>query len=108
MNTRIVRSIERKALKDAQKRVDKIFKTASKQIIKEIAKQLPKDTELYSYNGLCRLVDKDGNDIKKGNYFSRFDNGDRKLEYLASLQYGTSDRELQGNFCIDEVIKSSN
>lgn len=106
MRTRKIKQLQNKAIKEAQKEVDKIFKKYSVFICKEIASQIPKGNTLVSWNGMCELQDENGNTISKGNAWSRsiYNQFDKQLDYLSDLQYSES---LEGCFDLDESIKGT-
>lgn len=104
-----IMELKRRAIKESQNATDKIFKRYSKLINQEIAKAIPKGTLLSSGNGMCSLHKiETGEEILDACYWSRFDNGNPKLEKIAGLQYGTDSNELQGNFKIEFKINSTN
>lgn len=103
-----IMAVKRQAIKEAQKAVDKIFDKHSKTIVRLIAAQLPKGHTLNSWNGRCNIESEDRTEVVIGNWFSRYDNGNPKMEKLSSLQYGTSNDEICGVFDIPQTIKSIN
>lgn len=99
-----IKRLQKDAIKEAQIEVNKIFGKYSKQINELIAAQLPKGTILHSCNGICSLRNEEGEELKSGNYWSKFNNGDSSLEFIANLQYAD---ELTGQFSIASEIRSS-
>lgn len=106
MKTRRIKQLKNKAIKEAQKEIDKVFKKYSILINKEIASQIPKGNTLVSWNGMCELQDNEGNTIVKGNAWSRsiYSQFNKQMDYLADLQYS---EDLQGNFELKEQIKGT-
>ncbi|MDR1202708.1 MAG: hypothetical protein LBL58_13930 [Tannerellaceae bacterium] len=96
--------LKKKAIKEAQREIDKIFNKYSKLINQEIASQIPSNQTLHSYNGLCVLIDDKGNIIKEGNTWSTTAPYNPKMDFIAELQYPVSE-ELKANFDIQSEIK---
>lgn len=99
-----INRLKKKAIKEAQKEVDKIFEKYSKLIVSEIENQIPKGHKLHSWNGIAMLSDANDNEIKKGIIWSRTAEYSPKMEALADLQYGTDAGDIQGNFSIPQTI----
>lgn len=99
-----IQRLKRKAIKEAQRATDKIFKKYSKEINKAIAEQIPKGMKLISGNGMCMVLAQDGTEIDYGNAWSITADYNPKMEAIAELQYGTDAGDLQGNFWIDSEI----
>ena len=100
-----ISKLKRKAISEAQREVNKIFKKYSKKINGKIAEQIPKGQTMHSLNGMCKIFDTDGNEIKSGNAWSVTSEYNPKMDFIAELQYGTSNDDIQGNFLIDSEIK---
>ena len=98
-----ISKIKRRAIKEIQKQIDETLKKYSKEIIADIAKQLPVGQYLTSGNGLCFISDKNDNILARGNAWSRTARGNPKLDFLASLQYHIAD-ELEIRFDIPQTI----
>lgn len=107
MNTRKIRSLEKKCLKEAQMAVDIIFSRYSKLIVEDIKKQIPIGHSLNSWNGMVSLDDSNGNRKRYGNARSVTADEDIQFDYIAGLQYGTDANDLQGNFTIPQKITSN-
>lgn len=105
MKIQEINKLKKKAIKEAQKEVDKIFTKYSKLIVEEIANQIPKGQQLISGNGMCFIQDESGNELAYGNSWSRTAEYSPKMEALSDLQYGTDNDDLQGNFLIPNVIE---
>ena len=105
MKVQEINKLKKKAIKEAQKEVDKIFSKYSKLIVEEIANQIPKGQKLHSWNGIAMLVDAEGNELQKGITWSRTAEYNQKMEALSELQYGTDNDDIQGNFNIPDVIE---
>jgi len=103
MKTSKIKSLQQKAIKEAQKEINKIFTKYSLLINAEISNQLPNKTILVNGNGMSILFDNKNNEIKKGVYWKQNNVGDKQLFYLSSLQYAES---LRGIFNIKSEIKS--
>ena len=104
MKIQEINKLKKKAIKEAQKEVDKIFANYSKLIVEEIANQIPKGQKLISGNGMCFLQDTEGKKLAYGNSWSRTAEYSPKMEVLSDLQYGTDNDDIQGNFTIPDVI----
>ena len=104
MKIQEINKLKKKAIKEAQKEVDKIFANDSKLIVEEIANQIPKGQKLISGNGMCFLQDTEGKELAYGNSWSRTAEYSPKMEVLSDLQYGTDNDDIQGNFTIPDVI----
>jgi hypothetical protein len=105
MKIQEINKLKKKAIKEAQKEVDKIFNKYSKLIIDEIANQIPKGQKLISGNGMVFIQDENGKELAYGNSWSRTAVYSPKMEALSDLQYGTDNDDLQGNFTIPDVIE---
>lgn len=104
MKIQEINNLKKRAIKEAQKEVDKIFAKYSKIIVDEIANQIPKGQKLISGNGMCFIQDNEGKTVVYGNSWSRTAECSPKMEALSALQYGSYD-DLQGNFTIPDVIE---
>lgn len=102
MNLRKIFAVQRKAEKEAQKAVDKIYKKYSAEMNSLIAAEIPKGCEILMYNGLCNIIDKDGNRKETGYGFGKFPSDSPQLDKLSSLQYAD---EIQGYFNLQQSIK---
>lgn len=98
--------IRSKAIKEAQRELNKVFGKYSKQIEDVISKQLPKGYTFNSWNGMCNIEGENREIIAEGNWWSRYDNGDPTLEKLASYQYSIDRAELDASFNLPQTIKS--
>ena len=103
MNTRKIFALNRKAEKEAQKAVDKIYKKYSKEINELIAKEIPKDNKILMYNGLCIITDKEYNKLNSGKGWGRFGD-DIQLDNLATLQYSA---QIDGNFTLKTELNGT-
>lgn len=101
MNTRKIFALQRKAEKEAQKAVDKIYKKYSKEMEKLITEQIPKGHTLTMGNGMCWLDDNDGNAVTSGKGWGRFEGENKQLDRLSSLQYSD---EIYGSFDLPTKI----
>ncbi len=106
MRTAKIKYLQNKAIKEAQKEVDKVFNKYSILINKEIASQIPEGFTLVSWNGMCELQDENGNTISKGNAWSRsiYNQFDKQLDYISDLQYSEN---IEGCFDLEEIIKGA-
>lgn len=93
--------LKKKAIKEAQKEVDVIFKKYSKLIVEEISNQIPKGQKLIIGNGLCLLEDEKGVELAYGNSWSRTAKSNPKMEVLSDLQYC---EDIHGDFNIPNII----
>jgi hypothetical protein len=105
MKIQEINKLKKKAIKEAQKEVDKIFSKYSKLIVEEIANQIPKGQKLISGNGMVFILDENGKELAYGNSWSRTAEYSPKMEALSDLQYGTENDDIQGNFSIPDVIE---
>ena len=105
MKTTKILKLRDKAIKEAQKEIDKIFEKYSKLIVENIQTQLPKNHSLISGNGCCFVEDENANKVIYGSAWSRIA-GNKQMEKLAELQYGTERDELQGCFSIPNIIEN--
>ena len=101
-----ISKIKRRAIKEIQKQIDEILKKYSKEIVADIATQLPVEQCLTSGNGICFISDKNDNILSSGNAWSRTARGNPKLDFLASLQYHMAD-ELEIRFDIPQTIQGT-
>ena len=99
-----VRKLQRKAAKEAQKAVDKVYSGYNKEMKNLIAEALPEGTTLTSGNGMCWIRDKEGNELISGRAWVH-DGGDggEQMIFLSLMKYNL---DFQGTFSIDQVIKS--
>jgi len=105
MKIQEINKLKKKAIKEAQKEVDKIFARYSKLIVEEIANQIPKGQKLHSWNFISILVDENNNELQQGIPWSRTAEYNPKMEALAELQYGTDQEDLHGSFTIPSIIE---
>ena len=99
-----ITKLKNKAIKEAQKEVDKIFSKYSKLIVEEIENQIPEKLKLISGNGMCFIENEKGEEVAYGNSWSITAQTSPKMDKISELQYGTSNDEIQGNFLIPDVI----
>lgn len=99
-----ITKLKNKAIKEAQREVDKIFSKYSKLIVAEIENQIPKGQTLRSGNGMCMIEDEKGNEVAYGNSWSVTAETSPKMDKISDLQYGTDNDDIQGNFLIPDVI----
>lgn len=96
MNITKIKHLKNQAIKEAQEEVDKIFKKYCKLINEEIALQIPKGQTLVSCDGLCQIVDKNGDDVAFNSTCKSVRKYNEQMNFLADLQYPTNNRELFG------------
>jgi len=96
--------LKNRAIKEAQREVDKIFSKYSKLIVTEIENQIPKGQQLRSGNGMCLIEDENGNQVSYGNSWSVTAETSPKMDKISDLQYGTDNDDIQGNFLIPDII----
>lgn len=101
-----IKKLKNKAIKEAQKEVDKIFLKYSRLINEDIASQIPIGQEFCSWNGMNAIF-KDGEQISRGNAWSITSDPNPKLDFLATLQYILDKDEFSASFSLDEAIKGT-
>lgn len=102
MNTRKIIALNKKVEKQAQKAIDKIYKTYSLEMNSLISKEILKGQTLKNINGISFIEDSEGNIVNRGKAWG-FNLGDQ-LDKIALLQY--SDK-LYGSFNISFEIKGT-
>jgi hypothetical protein len=102
MNLKTIKAIERKAEKEAEKAVKRIYAKYNKELHTALANMIPKGETLISGNGICIHEDKNGNDKASGKAWGLAK--DEQLDYIASLQYYVV---INGGFVIDHKIKGN-
>ena len=89
MKTKEIYSLQKKARKEAQIEIDKIYKKYSKEINKAIREEIPKGQTLISGNGMCTLYDENDKKLKTGRIWG-MGHSDKQLGFLSALQYERS------------------
>lgn len=105
MNLRKIIALDKKAAKEAQKAVDKIYKSYSKEMNRLIAAQIPKGVNIFMGNGLILLVDAKTNErITYGKAWG-INSEDEKLDRISALQYSESD--VSANWFLELELKGT-
>lgn len=97
-----ITKLKNKAIKEAQREVDKVFSKYSKLIVEEISNQIPVGQLLRSGNGISMLEDENGAELSYGNAWSITAQTSPKMDKIADLQYS---EDIQGSFLIPDIIK---
>jgi hypothetical protein len=98
MNTRKIKSLEKKVHKEVQSAIDAIYKKHNKEMVALIAEQIPKGKSMTCGNGIAIVGNEHGRawGVEQGENDS--------LNYISSLQYSN---KFRGGFDIPLKIKST-